>query len=205
MSFRDFKFPAVVTDLGMTLHQSPLFAGVRLQPISDYLRPRLVDGLLLSQGLNNEKARSEFVVAPLLLELWDISGRSFGLHSGCELTVDEARGLNGVCDFLLARDPLVFVVRAPVLAIIEAKNDNVWNGFGQCVATMHAVAQLNRDAKIDRPVFGASTTGVHWKFFRLIGTDLTIDAADYSLMSDVEKVAGILLSIVTPPPPPADG
>ena len=202
MSFRDFKFPAVVTDLGMTLRQAPLFAGVPSHPIRDDLLARLASGLLVSQGLNNEKARSEFVVAPLLLELWDVSGRAFGLHSGTEIIVDEAAGLNGVCDFLLARDPLVFVVRAPVLAIIEAKNDNVWNGFGQCVASMHAVARMNRDANIDRPVFGASTTGRDWKFFRLDGTVLTIDSVEYALPTEADKLAGILLGIVATTTPP---
>ena len=50
MSFRDFKFPAVVTDLGLTLRQSPLFAGVRSHAITDHLRSRLTDGLLLSRS-----------------------------------------------------------------------------------------------------------------------------------------------------------
>lgn len=202
MSFRDFKFPAVVSDLGLTLAQASLFTGVVPHPVTADLRRRLVIGTRMSQGLNNEKARSEFVVAPLLLDLWDMSGGAFGLHSGAELDVDAANGLNGVCDFLLARDPLVYIVRAPVLAIVEAKNDNVWNGYGQCIATMHAVARMNRDAQLDRPVFGASTTGVHWRFFRLDGGVVTIDADDYSLMPDVEKVAGILLSIVLPGAPP---
>ena len=136
-----------------------------------------------------------------ILDRWRVMG-SIRLHSGTELSVDEAAGLNGVCDFLLARDPLVFVVRAPVLAIIEAKNDNVWNGFGQCVASMHAVARMNREAKLDRPVFGASTTGRDWKFFRLDGTVLTIDSVEYALPTEADKLAGILLGIVATTTPP---
>ena len=82
MSFRDFKFPAVVADLGLTLRQTSLSPTVDPHPTSESLKSRLSKGLFVSQRLNNEKARSEFVVAPLLLELWEVSGRAFGLHSG---------------------------------------------------------------------------------------------------------------------------
>ncbi len=84
-----------------------------------------------------------------------------------------------------------------MLAVVEAKNDDVWNGFGQCVATMYAARLMNEKAALPpAPVYGASTTGLHWKFFELRDTILTIDAADYTLMTQVDQIAGILLSMV---------
>jgi hypothetical protein len=196
MSFRDFTFPEVCDRFGLTLRQAKLFEGVKPASVSPDTRDKLEKGLRLSQGLHNEKARSEFVVAPLLLDVWSQSGERFGLFSGTEMNVDPQQGLNGVCDFLFARDPLVFVLRAPLLAVVEAKNDNVWNGFGQCVATMYAAHLLNEKGGSVGPVYGASTTGRDWKFFHLAGGTLTIDTVEYALMTQVEQVAGILLNMV---------
>lgn len=195
MSFRDFKFPDVCKDFGVKLSESRLFPSPPTYVLSKDVILRMEDGLAVSQGLNNEKARSEFVVAPLLLELWADTGRQFGLFSGYELTVDPEKGLNGVCDFMLARDPLIYILSAPLLAIVEAKNDNVWNGYGQCVATMIAASVFNEKAGLlNTTIHGVSTTGKHWKFFRLSGRELIIDADDYTLMPDVSQLAGILLT-----------
>jgi len=196
MSFRDFTFPDVCDRFGLKLRQARLFDAVEPVQVPPYLKRKIEQGLRLSQGLYNEKARSEFVVAPLLMEVWSQADERFGLFSGTEMNVDQPRGLNGVCDFLFARDPLVFVLKAPVLAVVEAKNDNVWNGFGQCVATMYAAHLMNeKDGSIDK-VYGASTTGLNWKFFELAGANLTIDADDYALPKETEKVSAILLSLV---------
>src|SRR5207244_11277878 len=59
-----------------------------------------------------EKARSEFIIAPVLLELRHSFGGSFGLFSGIEFNVDSARGLNGYCDFILTRLPRQLVLRS---------------------------------------------------------------------------------------------
>lgn len=202
MSFRDFTFPEVCTDLGLTLHELNLFREVAPVELPADLRRTLDRGRTLSQGLHNEKARSEFLIAPLLLRIWGDSEERFGLFSGTELNVDPEHGLNGVCDFLLARDPLVYVLRGPILAVAEAKNDNVRNGFGQCIATMFAAAAHNTKCGTPSdPVYGASTTGVAWKFFRLDGTDLTLDRDDY-FFTDLGSVAAILFRIAGVSPVP---
>ncbi|MGL6095410.1 MAG: hypothetical protein ACRC7O_06380, partial [Fimbriiglobus sp.] len=177
MSFRDFTFPKVVTDLGLTVSDDTnLFPDPKPRPLRPELLSAIQEGVELAQGLNNEKARSEFLIAPLMLELRRLAGRRFGLFSGVELNVDPARGLNGVCDFLVTRAPRTFLLTAPILAVVEAKNDNVWTGFGQCVATMVAAAEFNRAAAVSEPiVYGTATTGTNWKFLRLVGDRLTID------------------------------
>lgn len=203
MSFRDFTFPEVCDTFGLTLRQELLYPTPPRFDVGETVRRQMARGLRVSQGLNNEKARSEFVVGPLLLEMWAVAGEQFGLFSGWELNVDPANGLNGTCDFLLSRDPLVLRLRAPVLAIVEAKNDNVRNGFAQCVATMYAAALFNAKHKVpDGVVHGCSTTGRDWKFFRLDGTTITIDAVEYAVPLQLDEIAGILLSIVGGPADP---
>ena len=199
MPFRDFTFPAVTARLGLSSRRGNLFAGVGPASIAPDFGERIGEGAKLAVAINTEKARSEFVVAPVLQELHRRHSGAFALFSGVPLDVDPVRGLNGVCDFLLARSPYPFAPEAPLLALVEAKNDNPWNGMGQCVATMVAVWEFNQAADERVPaVFGAATSGTLWHFAELVGTDPTIDAEEYHI-SDLAKVMGILESIVRRP------
>ncbi|MFP4124904.1 MAG: hypothetical protein ACLFWI_28670, partial [Coleofasciculus sp.] len=47
----------------------------------------------------SEKARSEGIIYPVLLEVRRILQRRVSLFSGEDFTVDESLGLNGRCDF----------------------------------------------------------------------------------------------------------
>jgi hypothetical protein len=199
MSYSDFKFPDVVERLQLDLVQAELFSTVSLAELSTELTSKLQLGMELSNRVNNEKARSEFVVAPLLFEIWQRSGKSFGLFSGWELSIDADRGLSGVCDYLLTRDPLMLMLRAPIMAIVEAKNDHVRNGFGQCIASMLAARLFNeRHDMAGDTVYGAATTGVGWHFMSLSGNRLIVDSAELQLMNDSARIAGILMHIVAP-------
>jgi hypothetical protein len=196
MSFRDFTFPDVCEQLNLGFVGGELFPDASPTALPAEVLETIQDGLHLAQGMNTEKGKSEFIIAPFLMEVRKLSGRSFGLFSGNEFNVDPQQGLNGVCDFLIARDPLVYILRAPVLAIAEAKNDNVNNGFGQCIATMKAAAVFNARTGQTGPVYGLSTTGVQWKFFRLHDDVVTLDKNDFVFMADIGRVAAMLLRIV---------
>jgi hypothetical protein len=196
VSFRDFTYPEVLTRLGLTVQFEELGLGNQPVPIRPYLAELLADGLKLSVGLNNEKAKSEFLIAPMLFELFRMNPRKFGLFSGTELSVDPEKGLNGVCDFMLTRGPQNFLIETPILAIAEAKNDNVNNGYGQCIAAMHAAAILNQKKQPNIPaLYGTSTTGAQWKFLRLDGAMVTIDKADY-FIDQPDRVFGALTRVI---------
>jgi hypothetical protein len=197
MSFRDFTFPQVCTDLGLDFDEARLFSHVAPVAIDSTTKQSLELGRSISSRIGNEKARSEFVIAPFLLNLHILSGRSFGLFSGTELNVDAKRGLDGECDFLLSREPLMYMLKAPLVAVATAKNDNVNNGFAQCIATMKAIElfNLSKDTPAET-IYGVSTTGVAWKFFELQNDNLTLDSDNYDF-SDLDKVAGIILQIVS--------
>jgi hypothetical protein len=118
------------------------------------------------------------------------------VYSGVEFNVDPDRGLNGFCDFLISRSPLLFVVAAPLVAVAESKNDNIWYGFGQCVASMYAAWLFNERAGTPLPsVYGVSTTGTHWKLFRLSGTVLSVDLTEY-FVDDLGRLLGVLTHMV---------
>ena len=106
----------------------------------------------------------------------ELSGGRVSFLSGPRLDVDPARRLTGECDFLLSlTDPLPRV-RPPLLAILEAKRNDIEAGLGQCAAQMVAAQVFNeRAGLVGRPMFGCVTTGEDWQFLRLEGQELVID------------------------------
>jgi hypothetical protein len=68
---------------------------------SDLLNRYLERGLTLAKRNVSEKAQSEFIIAPILLELETLLKDSISLFSGEDFTVDRSLGLSGICDFLI--------------------------------------------------------------------------------------------------------
>ena len=193
MSYREFALSDVEAKLGLTLTIERLFPEVEdATPRSGFLET-LHEGVTVAQGANTEKARSELIIAPILMEFRRLGGNRNALFSGVEFNVDPTIGLNGFCDFLITRSSRQYIVTAPVIAVAEGKNDNVNYGLGQCIAEMRAAWVFN--ALKNEPIaqiFGATTTGTHWKFLRLRDAQVTLDADDY-FIRDVGKIIGILL------------
>jgi hypothetical protein len=196
MAFRDFTFPEVQQALGVIVSEADLFSGIPRVEVREEFAATIRDGADLALAVNTEKARSEFIIAPLLLELRrSLKGR-FGLFSGVEFNVDASRGLNGFCDFILTKSPRQIILSAPLVAIVEAKNDNLRTGFGQCIAAMVAAREYNlkSDAAI-AVVYGAVTTGGAWKFLQLRQNEVIIDIHEYYIV-DIAKIMGVLANMV---------
>jgi len=175
-----------------------LFAGVpEVQP-SDFVTSALHHGLPLATAIGTEKARSELIVAPLLLDL-KVHAPGVSLFSGVDLSVDPEAGLTGTCDFLVSRTPEQHVVRAPLVTLVEAKNENMREGVGQCAAEMVAARIFNeRAGNAIETVYGVVTTGTNWKFMSLSGQTLAIDLNEY-LITEPGRILGILASMVAAP------
>jgi hypothetical protein len=196
MAFRDFSFPDVQHALGLRLAEADLYSNVVPVEVPAEFRERIRADAALALAINTEKARSEFIIAPVLLELRRLLHGSFGLFSGVEFDVDSSRGLNGYCDFLLTRSPLQSVLTAPVLAVTEAKNDNIRTGLGQCIAEMVAAREFNtREASHVSIVHGVVTTGSAWKFLQLSGVNVTLDVEEY-FVAELGRIMGILIHVL---------
>ena len=199
MSFKDFTLQDLIDRLHFTISERALFAAVPESAPSAWLAETLQETAPLASMLANEKARSEMIIAPILIEVRRSLGHAIGLFSGVELNIDAVDGLNGVCGFVLSRSPEQLVLRAPVLAIVEAKQENIKGGIGQCAAEMVAARLFNERAGKPLPaIYGAVTTGDQWRFLRLVGDALTVDTDAY-LLPQVAKILGILRQIVTGP------
>ena len=196
MAFRDFTFPQVQYDLGLTIHDADLFSSAPPFAVREDFAAFLRNGVALAAAISTEKAKSEFIIAPVLLELRRSLGQSFSLFSGLEWEVDAGRGLNGYCDFIIAKGESQYVLGAPFLAIAEAKNDLIRTGLGQCIAAMYAAQVANREAKAAiTTIYGVVSTGGAWKFLRLQGNTVAIDIPEYYI-DNAPKIMGILKQIV---------
>jgi hypothetical protein len=196
LSFQQFTFPKVLQDLGLTLRDGDLFSTVPPIAVREEFKAFLRDGVDLALATSTEKAKSEFIIAPVLLELRRIVGHRFQLFSGVEWEADASLGLNGICDFILTKGESMFVLTTPFVAIVQAKNDLIRTGLGQCIALMYGAQLCNQKAgrALER-VFGVVTIGRLWKFLQLEGSSLTIDVPEYAI-DDPTKVMGILKCIV---------
>lgn len=201
MAYGDFKYPAVVRDLGLTLTPAEeLFAGVPPKPLGPAAREVLAATARLGAAINTEKARSEWMVAPLLGEFWAGYHARIGLYSGVDFPADPDAGLTGPIDFLLTRAPQVPHITAPVAVIVEAKRDNLNDGLGQALAGMVGAWRFNqREGTPAEAVYGAVTTGSLWKFLRLADRTATLDLTEYPL-AQADQLLGILTRIVGPVP-----
>ena len=91
------------------------------------------------------------------------------------------------------------------MTIVEAKNDNLKNSIGQCMAEMVAAQIFNtREGRIIEPIYGAVTTGSNWLFMNLSGSHIQIDDREYFL-NEIDLILGILMlpfqnAISTPAP-----
>ena len=173
-----------------------LFSDSEPMPPSDLLTAVLARNIPLATAIATEKAKSEMIVADVLVELREQLNLSISLFSGIDFNVDDESGLTGVCDFVISLSPVQFVLEAPVIVLVEAKNDNLEVGLGQCVAEMVAAQRFNAQEGNDIPcVYGATTTGVLWRFLKLEGKKLYIDMSVYQI-ERCDKILGILASMV---------
>jgi hypothetical protein len=194
MAYADFTLPDALTAFSLQLQEdADLFADVPASPVGEILRATLADSLALAMNTNTEKARSELIIAPVLLELRRLRNREITFLSGIEFNVDDAAGLRGTCDFLITRSPEKFFVRAPVVAVVEARNESIKGGLGQCVAEMVAAHRFNIAEKSGiETVYGVVTTGSTWRFLKCAPPQVWIDRVEYHI-SSVDKVLGILV------------
>jgi len=176
--------------------RNDLFSSIEEVKVGDHLAQTLEGNVPLALAIDTEKARSELIVAPILVEIWKLLNRQISLFSGIEFNVDPEKGLNGKCDFIISRSPEQVLITAPAVAIVEAKNDNIKSGLGRCIAEMIAAKLFNeQEGNNITTIYGAVTTGDRWKFLKLEDQTAHIDLNEYHLVT-VGKILGILLSMV---------
>jgi hypothetical protein len=197
MPYSQFTIEKVKQDFYLRTVEGVRFFPNSLEPIVP--SPRLqgiLEDLPWAIAVDTEKARSEVIINPVLLEVRRILESQISVFSGEEFNIDVSVGLNGVCDFLISRSPEQLTVEAPTIVIVEAKKSDLKSGLGQCIAEMVAAQRFNQ-AK-EQPIatiYGCVSSGTQWRFLKLEGQTVTIDLVDYPL-PPLEQILSFLVWMV---------
>ena len=179
---------------GLTTVEGPRFLP-QITPIapSATLTDFLANSLPVAVATGSEKARSEMIITPVLLEVRKILQQSISLFSGEDFTVDYKTGLSGICDYLISRSPEMLEIEAPAVAVVEAKKADLKTGIGQCVAEMVAMQKFNEaKGKPISVIYGSVSNGTQWRFLKLEDKIVSIDLNDYAL-PPVDEILGMLV------------
>ncbi len=194
MSYSRLKLHDLKSVFGVTRRfQDNLFQQVPARPVSDLLRQVLAANIKFALDQGTEKARSEFIIAPVMSELRRQAEERISIFSGIEFNVDKKRGLAGWCDFLVSRSSYQADLEAPVVVAVEAKQQDFEGGTTQCMAEMVAARIFNEREGNNFPnIYGCVTSGDIWRFVALRGDVTLVETNSYNISEDLERILGIL-------------
>ena len=197
MSYSQFKLKELKSQFGLKiLEEEEIFYNLEPVQPSSLLRDILARNLPLALRIDTEKARSEMIVAQVLIELREIFQGQISLFSGREFDIDQSQGLNGTCDFLISHSPEQLSVEAPAAILVEAKNDNIRGDIPQCLAEMVGARVFNdRENNTIPCIYGGVTTGSIWKFLKLEKNLVYLEKGEHHI-NDLDSLFAILVQIV---------
>ena len=197
MAYSNFTLETVQKTFHLEkIESTDIFSNIDPVDPSVELTKELAKKVPLAVAIRTEKARSELIVANVLVELREHFAHRISFFSGIDFSIDIESGLTGVCDFLVSLSPDQFYLEAPVIIIVEAKNADPTTGLGQRVAEMIAAQRFNAEKGNSIPrVYGATTTGTEWLFLKLEEQKLHIDMEIYHIRQ-CSEILGILASMV---------
>ncbi len=197
MPYSEFTLSRAVEDFQLTIVE-----GVRFLPEnktvtpSTLLQDTLKETLPWAIAVSSEKARSEGIINPVLLEVKRQLKGQVSVFSGEEFNVEPETELTGYVDFLISRSPEQLFIKAPAVVLVEAKKEDLKSALGQCLAEMVAAQRFNQQKQQPiSTIYGTVTSGTVWRFLKLENLCVTIDLTDYPL-PPVEQILGFLVWMV---------
>ncbi len=194
MAYRDFTLSDLEEKFNITHERRRIqFPNQLIEP-SEKLVVELEESA--DMPIKSEKARSEWIVVPILKELRTRNNKFFTIFSGEILTGDKEKGLIGECDFILSKDTKSYDISHPIFQIVEAKRNDLEEGVRQCAAQLLGARLFNEKKGIllDK-MYGCTTTGDDWLFLEFSNNHLIIDTRKYYLI-EVKELLGIFQHII---------
>ena len=192
MSYSRFTIERVIKEFNLKLQQVEFISNnsdIKNLQISKYIEEYLTNSYNFALSLGTEKAESEFIIAPILLEVKNKFNNNVTFFSGQRFDIDTSKNLVGICDFIFSQTQQSLYIEKPVLFVVEVKESNIKSGLGQCIAELVA-AQIYND-NFDNYVYGTVTNGREWQFMRLKNNRVEININLISTYP-LEKLIGIL-------------
>lgn len=194
MAYSEATFPKLKSLYGILQDYKRLDLGTipPLQP-SRRLAEDIEEGTQMV--INSEKAKSEFILAPIFKEL-QRNNPNTTLFSGISLNIEGEKLLNGTPDFMISARPRRANIEAPIFCVVEAKNGIIEEGFAQCAAEMYAARLFNQENNEPyETIYGAVTNAYDWVFLKLEHNTIFIDKERYFL-NNLPQILGIMQYII---------
>jgi hypothetical protein len=193
MGYSDYTFEKIREKFGIDNRRANLSFEIIPQKPSDILSEHLE--FMTTLNIRSEKARSEAIVFPILLDILKRNDHFFTIYSGDNLNVND--DLRGECDFILAKDIQSYDVNYPIFQIVEAKKHDIEDlGIPQCAAQLIGAKYFNekRGVTLDK-IYGCATTGVLWQFLCLENNTIYVDRKQYAT-SNLPELLGVFQFII---------
>jgi hypothetical protein len=195
MTYTDFDFDQLSTLFNLQTKEMSLFENVLPVAPSAWLQ----ESLTAAKALPNrtEKAKSEAIVFPVLLEVRKQNNGFITIYSGENLNADPQKGLKGECDFIIAKETNALGINMPLLQVVEAKKHDLDTALPQCAAQMLGISTFNeRKGVFIDPVYGCVTNGDNWIFLKLEKQVLYSDNRIY-YANEIPLILGVFQQIIS--------
>ena len=195
MAYRDFKMDDLERKFGVQEVGTDLYDVSKIIPIepSDKLNADILEARHIN--LSTEKAVSERLVAPVLVEIKK-RNMDFQIFSGETILGDKKLGLNGEIDFVFTKLPITTKPKTPIFCVTESKLGKVPEAFAQATAQMLGVRLFNKNHNFPiETIHAIVTDGRTWRILKLEGSTVFIDQTDFST-DKMPILLGVLQTIV---------
>ena len=180
------KIKTVIKKFDLDARFTNIFPPIEPQPIGAWLAESLEIAKLMP--LTNEKTKSERLVSPILLDIVRKYNDTLCLFSGEELSVSPSEDLSGECDFFFSLHPPKPYIDFPIISLVEAKDEDMEWGLGQCAAQVYGAFLYNKaEGKEVSVLYGCATTGKDWQFFKF---ENNIFYVHHEELTDLPQVLG---------------
>jgi hypothetical protein len=197
MGYSNFKkISQVRAKLGIRFTAVDIFKDAAVVPIeaSEWLNISLKRAYTTPP--TNEKSKSERIVSPILLEVVEQYSDKIAFFSGEEVNINSDEDLAGPCDFFFALTPPSLLLEAPIISLVEAKDEDLGFGIAQCAAQLYAANLFNlQDGKKIDVLYGCATTGTDWQFLKY-DTIANTCYTDLRPITEIPKILGTLHWII---------
>ncbi|RKZ45716.1 MAG: hypothetical protein DRR16_31040 [Candidatus Parabeggiatoa sp. nov. 3] len=139
----------------------------------------------------SEASRCENVIYPICREVYKTFVDKYTLWSHKSITYDAK--LTGTPDYLFSTQSELgkTVMGLPIVLIIEAKQNDFSEGWGQCLAELVASQGINQIEGDQKEVYGIVTDGEVWQFGKLNAKLFTKNKTRLTI-NDLDKIFGAI-------------
>ncbi|NEO38417.1 MAG: hypothetical protein F6J90_19590 [Moorea sp. SIOASIH] len=152
-------------------------------------RQSRLEEILPYLDLTNEQSRREMLIAPVMADLIHYTRAQLRI----EYSIKVSNQLQGALDYLLRT--------TTNLLVVEAKQEDLTNGFTQMAVELIALDQWEKCASVEQQpqLFGAVSTGTIWQFGILHRQDklITQQLTLYRVPTDLEPLTRILIAALS--------